>query len=73
MNVLKGEMATKKYGEQGKNGVIEITTIEKPLYNIDGTIIKDPSFIEPNTIESINVLKGANGYKRIMEKKVKTG
>jgi TonB family protein len=25
MNVLKGEMATKKYGEKGKNGVIEIT------------------------------------------------
>ncbi|MBU3822469.1 carboxypeptidase-like regulatory domain-containing protein [Flavobacteriaceae bacterium XHP0103] len=26
MNVLKGETATKKYGEEGKNGVIEITT-----------------------------------------------
>ncbi|MEI7587568.1 TonB family protein [Runella sp.] len=26
MNVLKGEEATKKYGEKGKNGVIEITT-----------------------------------------------
>ena len=25
-NVLKGETATKKYGEEGKNGVIEITT-----------------------------------------------
>ena len=26
MNVLKGEMAIKKYGEKGKNGVIEIIT-----------------------------------------------
>ena len=26
MNVLKGETATKKYGDKGKNGVIEITT-----------------------------------------------
>lgn len=26
MNVLKGEEATKKYGDKGKKGVIEITT-----------------------------------------------
>ncbi len=26
VNVLKGEAATKKYGDQGKNGVVEITT-----------------------------------------------
>ena len=26
INVLKGENALKKYGEKGKNGVIEITT-----------------------------------------------
>lgn len=26
INVLKGEMATKKYGKKGKNGVVEITT-----------------------------------------------
>ncbi len=29
MNVLKGETATKAYGEKGKNGVIEITTKKK--------------------------------------------
>ena len=29
MSVLKDEMAIKKYGEKGKNGVIEITTTEK--------------------------------------------
>lgn len=27
MNILKNEYATKKYGEEGKNGVVEITTI----------------------------------------------
>jgi TonB-dependent SusC/RagA subfamily outer membrane receptor len=29
INVLKGESATKKYGEKGKNGVIEVTTKKK--------------------------------------------
>ncbi|WP_017259653.1 energy transducer TonB [Pedobacter arcticus] len=29
INVLKGEAATKKYGDKGKNGVIEITTKKK--------------------------------------------
>jgi len=29
MNVLKGDTATKKYSDKGKNGVIEITTKEK--------------------------------------------
>ena len=31
MNVLKGQMATNKYGSQGLNGVIEITTNNKNL------------------------------------------
>lgn len=31
MNVLKDKSATDKYGEKGKNGVIEITTKRKPL------------------------------------------
>lgn len=29
MKVLKAEAATKKYGDKGKNGVIEITTKKK--------------------------------------------
>ena len=64
MNVLKGEMATKKYGEQGKDGVIEITTKDKPLYVVDG-IIKGKSIedIDPNTIGSIDVLKGETATK----------
>ncbi len=31
-----------------------------PIYVVDGTIINDSYDIDPNTIESINVLKGAN-------------
>ncbi len=65
MSVLKDEMAIKKYGEKGKNGVIEITTTEKPLYVVDG-IIKGKSIedIDPNTIGSIDVLKGETATKR---------
>ena len=29
INVLKGDSASKLYGEKGKNGVIEVTTIKK--------------------------------------------
>ena len=36
VNVIKEvEPATEKYGEKGKNGVVEIVTIEKSLPNID--------------------------------------
>ena len=65
MNVLKDEMATKKYGEQGKDGVIEITTKEKPIYVVDGTILKGKNIedIDPNTIESIDVLRGETATK----------
>lgn len=94
VKVLKGEMATKKYGEKGKDGVIEIslkknmtaTTSSKQSENIvigykndpkvklpnasgitkDPLIVKDgivsPNLktddINPDDIESINVLKG---------------
>ena len=65
MSVLKDEMAIKKYGEKGKNGVIEITTTEKPLYVVDGTIMKGNNLedIDPNTIGSIDVLKGETATK----------
>lgn len=63
INVLKGETAEKKYGEKGKNGVIEVTT----KYNIPpNTFIiidgKESSRdelnkIQPNNIESITILK----------------
>lgn len=62
MDVIKGEQAILQYGEEGKDGVIVITTktpIEKePLYIVDGVKIKNIIDLNPNDIESINVLKG---------------
>jgi TonB-dependent SusC/RagA subfamily outer membrane receptor len=65
VNVLKNENAVSKYGDKGKNGVIEIyTKAKKPLpdvlYVVDGDI-KDKEFvntISPSNIQSIDVLKG---------------
>ena len=88
INVLKGESATTKNGEKGKNGVIEINlktdskaaafntikvqtnsplkfgdsddTWKQPLIVKDGVIVEGMNVnnIPPETIESINVLKG---------------
>jgi TonB family protein len=83
--VLKDKSATDKYGEKGKDGVIEITTKNgippaikendikvkkygfdnmhnrvggKPLLIVDGVISEmDMNSINPNSIESISVLK----------------
>ena len=41
MTVLKEEAATKKYGEEGKDGVIEITTINKAA-GIQSTVSQSP-------------------------------
>jgi TonB family protein len=79
VNVIKGEIATKKYGEKGKNGVIEITMkkgsgllgIEgRPLVVIDGVITKDQNVdkIDPNTIESVSVLKDEMATQKYGEK-----
>lgn len=100
VKVLKGEMATKKYGEKGKDGVIEIslkkdmtaTTSSIQSENIvigysndpkvklpnasgitkDPLIVKDgivsPNLktddINPDDIESINVLKGESAISK---------
>ncbi len=57
MSVWKDEKAIEKYGAQGKNGVVEITTKNKPLYLVDGFVVTETSDIKPETIESIDVLK----------------
>ncbi|NEW83223.1 MAG: TonB family protein [Mariniphaga sp.] len=83
VSVLKGKGATDKYGEKGKNGVIEISLKKNsipppppppltymakkagfngenpPLIFLDGVIIEKSKMdaINPNDIESINVLK----------------
>jgi len=65
VNVLKGNQAGSKYGDKGRNGVVEIITNEEgfgqPLYVVDGKITSygEIHAINANDIESINVSKGA--------------
>ena len=62
INVLKGEEAILQYGEDGKNGVILVTTKtlvkKEPLYILDGVKIKSIVGLNSDDIESIHVLKG---------------
>ena len=94
INVLKGESATDKHGEEAKNGVIEVFTkpvdasietkekdganvvvrgirssVEKdPLFVVDGVIMEkgkvEVEELDPNDIETINVLKGESATKK---------
>jgi len=67
IDVFKRESATAIYGEKGKNGVIIIKTKKgeeassdksaNPLYILDGKEINSTENLNPNTIESVNVLK----------------
>ena len=63
MVVLKGEEATKKWGEQGKNGVVELSTTDTPLYVVDGVIVTETNNIDPKSIESIEVYRGETATK----------
>lgn len=65
-------------------GVGSINTSSSPLYVIDGIVGADPSIIDPNIVESVNILKdasasaiygarGANGVVVITTKKGKAG
>ncbi|KDN55533.1 M56 family metallopeptidase [Flavobacterium seoulense] len=57
INVLKDKSAEDKYGEEGKNGVIEITTKEKILKNEFTTKgYKLKSDTKPNTKQEIQVI-----------------
>ena len=78
INVLKGEQAIKKYPEDGKNGVAEITSrkgetkpssLINPTFYLDGVkiTVKEMKAISPNDIESINILKGENAIKKYPE------
>ncbi len=69
VNVLKDKNATGKYGDKGKNGVVEITlkpnasntksTSSNALYILDGQIVskEKADALDPNSIESVTVLK----------------
>ncbi|MGN6265955.1 MAG: N-acetylmuramoyl-L-alanine amidase, partial [Ginsengibacter sp.] len=74
INVLKGEKAIEKYGEKGKNGVIEIATQftipGNPSIIIDGkkSSKQDLNKIPGDRIETINVLKGESAIKKYGDK-----
>lgn len=81
VSVLKDESAKLKYGEKGKNGVIEITTKNskpllaeaqgKPLIVLDDVIMGNKEIsdlnINPNDIQSVNVIKGQSGIDKYGE------
>ncbi len=61
VNVLKDEKATKKYGEKGRNGVIEITlkksnSADSKLANSDQKVVKDVYVV----VEELPEFKGGN-------------
>jgi TonB family protein len=98
VNVLKDKMAVEKYGEKGKDGVIEITlkgdnktsanqtlrlqtlsplkfgnpdgSGSQPMIVKDGFVVKnqDVNNIPPETIQSINVLKGEKAISKYGQK-----
>jgi hypothetical protein len=73
VTVLKGKDATDKYGDKGKDGVVEITlksVNDKPLYVINNKIVsyEEGRKVEPAKIESINVLKGKNATDKYGDK-----
>jgi TonB-dependent SusC/RagA subfamily outer membrane receptor len=69
VDVLKGETAKAKYGEDGMNGVVLITTKEyskkKPLWMVDGKKIDDYAWntLSPDRIDKIDILKDSNAVK----------
>ncbi|MCW5910335.1 MAG: hypothetical protein KIT62_04635 [Cyclobacteriaceae bacterium] len=63
IKVLRGQEAINLYGEDGKSGVIVVTTkagsTAKPLYLLDGKRVEDLSSVDPTDIQSIEVIKDA--------------
>lgn len=73
MEALKGESAMARYGEEGKEGILEITTkkgkqnpvvegvastANGPIYIVDGKKQLSLDNIDPDNIETVSVLKG---------------
>lgn len=61
VKVLRDKEALDLYGEDGKFGVVVVTTHaglpNQPLYLLDGKRVDDLSAIDPNSIQSIEVIK----------------
>lgn len=60
VDVLKDASAVSKYGEKGKNGVIQITTKAK---NVDGVQVKDIPLQEKKNLQEITVAGYASAKK----------
>lgn len=71
IQVVKGQEAIDQYGEEGKWGVIVITTknasqkinSNKPLFLVDGKPIDDLGSVSPDDIASIEVIKDSVSLK----------
>ncbi len=71
VNVLKGNEAITRYGDAGKNGVVEIfTKSTTPLYLIDSAIRteKEVKNIATENIESVHVLKNTDASEKYGDK-----
>ncbi len=70
ITVLKGDKAEAKYGEEGKNGAIEITSSKpfKPIYIIDGQEVNGIGDIDSDDIASITVYKDKAAVKKYGKK-----
>ncbi len=83
IDVLKDASATRVYGDKGKNGVVLVTTKnssqsnvlkpkvaigEEPLYIVDGKEVKNLEGINPEDVESVDVLKNAKSIQLYGEK-----
>ena len=77
INVLKGDIATEKYGKYGKNGVVELTLkhnngnkipfyegVNTPLYVVDGEIVDNIYDLDVESIKSMTVLKNKSASER---------
>jgi len=70
MNVLKGSAAIKKYGDAGKNGVIEINTGKsKEVIQFDANIIGDNKVFEKVEIEP-SFPGGNDAWRKFLERNV---
>jgi bla regulator protein BlaR1 len=82
IDVIKGDAAIKKYGNKGKNGIILISSKNEnsskytlkmsgeALYKVDGKEVRKDvvDTLNPDDIESVNVLKGDAAIKKYGEK-----
>jgi N-acetylmuramoyl-L-alanine amidase len=77
VNVLKDKTATGKYGDKGKNGVVEIVskpnsgkTAPAALYVLNGQVVSKETVdkLDPATIEKVDVLKDKTATEKYGDK-----